>query len=66
MFLETDPDFAETGLKRSSVVRISHLSVVDKGLLLGSLGRLSPEGAAMPVGARDRLNLHPLVDGFQA
>jgi mRNA interferase MazF len=43
MFLETDPDFAETGLKRSSVVRISHLAVVDKGLLLGSLGKLSSE-----------------------
>ena len=43
VILETDPDFAETGLKRSSLVRLSRLAVVDKGLLLGSLGRVNPE-----------------------
>jgi mRNA interferase MazF len=31
------------GLKRSSVVRLSRLAVVDKGLLLGSLERVNPE-----------------------
>lgn len=42
VILETDPDFPGTGLKRSSVVRLSRLAVVDKGLLLGKLGDLSP------------------------
>ncbi|GLV48938.1 hypothetical protein TJA_20410 [Thermus sp. LT1-2-5] len=41
--LETDPDFPETSLKRASVVRLSRLAVVDKSLLLGKLGAISPE-----------------------
>lgn len=40
---ERDPDFPATGLKRSSVVRLSRLAVVEEKLLLGKLGEISPE-----------------------
>lgn len=37
-----DPDFVGTGLKRSSVVRLGKLFTLQKGLLVGRLGDLSP------------------------
>lgn len=40
---DTDDDFSESGLKKSSVVRISRLAVVHCSLLLGSIGSISSE-----------------------
>lgn len=39
---EDDPDFKGTGLKRSSVVKLQKLFTLQKGLLVGRLGDLSP------------------------
>lgn len=39
----SDPDFVGTGLKRASLIRVSRLAVVERGILLGSIGRISPE-----------------------
>ncbi len=39
--LKEDPEFEQSGLKVSSVIRISRLAVVDKNILLGNLGNLS-------------------------
>lgn len=36
-----DPDFGDSGLKTSSVVRISRVAVVDQGILLGAIGEVS-------------------------
>tara|TARA_B100000315_G_C14155948_1_gene397809 strand:+ start:205 stop:465 length:261 start_codon:yes stop_codon:yes gene_type:complete len=36
-----DADFEHSGLKTSSVIRISRLAVVDKKVLLGTLGSIS-------------------------
>ncbi|MGR3311337.1 MAG: type II toxin-antitoxin system PemK/MazF family toxin [Candidatus Brocadiales bacterium] len=44
---ENDPDFEQSGLKMSSVIRIGRLAVVNKDILLGSTGNISA----------DRLNL---------
>jgi mRNA interferase MazF len=38
-----DPDFANTGLKVPSVLRLSRLAVLDGSLLLGSIGAISEE-----------------------
>jgi mRNA interferase MazF len=38
---ENDPDFEQSGLKTSSVIRISRLAVVSKDILLGSIGNIS-------------------------
>ncbi len=38
---ETDPDFMDSGLKVSSVIRIGRLAVVEGGMLLGSIGHIS-------------------------
>jgi mRNA interferase MazF len=38
---ESDPDFADSGLKVSSVIRIGRLAVVESGMLLGSIGHIS-------------------------
>jgi len=40
---EGDPDFAASGLKRASVVRIGRLAVVEADLLLGEIGEISRE-----------------------
>lgn len=40
---ENDPDFKQSGLKTSSVIRISRLAVVNKDILLGSIGHISDE-----------------------
>lgn len=39
----TDTDFADSGLKVSSVLRLSRLAVLDGSLLLGSIGAISEE-----------------------
>ena len=36
-----DPDFKETGLKLTSVVRLDKLFTLQKGLIIGKLGNLS-------------------------
>lgn len=38
-----DSDFANTGLKVPSVLRLSRLAVLDGALLLGSIGEISDE-----------------------
>lgn len=40
---ETDSDFDGTGLKLSSVVRVGRLAVVEGEILLGAIGKMSPE-----------------------
>jgi len=40
---EEDADFGQSGLKISSVVRISRLAVVEKSTLLGSIGGISAD-----------------------
>ena len=40
---DRDSDFLQSGLKASSVVRIGRLAVVDRDVLLGSIGDISAE-----------------------
>lgn len=40
---EDDPDFAESGLKTSSVIRVGRLAVVSEEMLLGAIGQVAPE-----------------------
>jgi len=40
---ESDSDFAESGLKTTSVVRIGRLAVVSGEILLGAIGQISSE-----------------------
>jgi len=40
---EDDADFAESGLKESSVIRIGRLAVVEEEILLGAMGQIAPE-----------------------
>lgn len=40
---EKSEDFKQSGLQKSSIVRISRLAVVDKNVLLGTLGSISSE-----------------------
>ena len=40
---ESDPDFAESGLKASSVIRIGRLAAVEGEILLGAIGKIAPE-----------------------
>lgn len=40
---EEDSDFLQSGLKTSSVVRITRLAVVNKSVLLGSIGNIRLE-----------------------
>jgi len=42
----SDADFANSGLKISSVLRLSRLAVLDGSLLLGSIGAISEERLA--------------------
>ena len=39
---ESDPDFAESGLKAASVIRLGRLAVVQGEILLGATGQISP------------------------
>lgn len=40
---ENDIEFRQSGLKMASVIRITRLAVVNKDILLGSIGRISDE-----------------------
>ncbi len=40
---EKSEDFKQSGLKKSSTIRISRLAVVDKNVLLGTLGSICSE-----------------------
>ena len=37
-----EPDFQQTGLKQSSLIRASRLAVVDEDILIGMLGTINP------------------------
>ena len=39
---ERDEDFISSGLKQASLIRIARLAVVEKTVLLGSIGEISP------------------------
>jgi len=38
---ESDPDYAQSGLKLESVIRVARLAVIEGELLLGEVGRIS-------------------------
>lgn len=38
-----DPDFAATGLKVPSVIRLARVAVVDGGMLAGAIGSVGPD-----------------------
>jgi len=40
---EDDPDFAESGLKVPSVIRVGRLAVVEGEILVGAIGQIAPE-----------------------
>ncbi len=40
---ESDGDFAQSGLKVASVIRLGRLAVVSGEILLGAIGEVSPE-----------------------
>jgi mRNA interferase MazF len=40
---DSDADFARSGLKVASVLRISRLAVVEGSVLMGAVGEISPE-----------------------
>ena len=40
---EGDPDFVDSGLKMTSVIRVGRLAVVEGELLLGAMGQISSE-----------------------
>lgn len=40
---ESDSDFAATGLKVTSVIRVGRLAVVEGEVLLGAIGHVAPE-----------------------
>jgi len=40
---ETDADFAASGLKLTSVVRVGRLAVVESEILLGAIGQIASE-----------------------
>lgn len=41
--IETDSDFANSGLKTASVIRIGRLAVVEGNILLGAIGEIDNE-----------------------
>lgn len=43
---EDDPDFAESGLKKASVIRVGRLAVVEGQILVGAIGQISSERLA--------------------
>jgi len=43
MVREDDADFAASGLKAASVIRIGRLAVVQGEILLGAIGQIAPE-----------------------
>ncbi len=40
---EGEPDYAQTGLKTASVIRLSRLSVIDGSIFEGAIGSIAPE-----------------------
>jgi mRNA interferase MazF len=40
---EEDADFSQSGLKTASVIRISRLAVVNRRVLIGSIGKINSE-----------------------
>jgi len=38
----SDPDFAESGLKVSSVIRVGRLAVVEGEIIIGAIGQVAP------------------------
>ena len=40
---EADPDFADTGLKTTSVIRVTRIAVVSADILHGTIGKLNEE-----------------------
>lgn len=40
---EVDPDFADTGLKATSVIRVTRIAVVSADILHGTIGELNEE-----------------------
>jgi len=38
---EKDDDFISSGLKQASLIRVTHLAVVEKAILLGAIGEIS-------------------------
>lgn len=40
---EENDDFIRSGLRQASVIRIGRLAVVQKNILLGAIGEISPE-----------------------
>lgn len=43
---EDDSDFAESGLKKASVIRVGRLAVVEGQILVGAIGQISAERLA--------------------
>jgi mRNA interferase MazF len=43
VILQSESDFAASGLKTSSVIRVGRLAVVEGGMLLGAIGDVGPE-----------------------
>jgi len=43
IILPNSPDFIQSGLKSTSVIRVSRLAVVEENILLGPIGEISPE-----------------------
>lgn len=43
---EADRDFAESGLKKTSLVRVTRLAAVDQKLVVGAIGQISGERIA--------------------
>lgn len=43
IILDNSPDFTQSGLKSSSVIRVSRLAVVAENILLGAAGEISTE-----------------------
>lgn len=43
LILDTDSEFEETGLKHSSVIRITRLAVVEESIFVGSVGNITNE-----------------------
>ncbi|MGH7595641.1 MAG: type II toxin-antitoxin system PemK/MazF family toxin [bacterium] len=46
IILHDSPDFIQSGLKSTSVIRVSRLAVVEEDILLGAIGEISQERLA--------------------
>ena len=43
MVRQTDPDFAQTGLKATSLIRVTRVAVVSADILHGAVGNVAPD-----------------------